>query len=58
MEHVGAHFERERKSGNKLSTPEQWRDDPILRDFLVQEGLIEHDAQTGWHIGDGRPLRS
>jgi hypothetical protein len=57
MEHVGAHFERERKTGNKLSAPESWRDDPVLREYLVQEGLIEHDVLTGWHIGDGRPIR-
>jgi hypothetical protein len=57
MEHVGAHFERERKSGNKFTGPESWRTDPHLQDYLVQEGLIEHDAQAGWHIGDGRPLR-
>jgi hypothetical protein len=57
MEHIGDHFERERKTGNKLSTPELWRDDPVLRDYLIQEGLIEHDALTGWQIGDGRPLR-
>jgi hypothetical protein len=56
MEHVGSHFERERKSGNKLSSPDTWRADSVLEDYLVQEGLIEQD-DAGWHIGDGRPLQ-
>jgi hypothetical protein len=58
MEHVGGHFERERKSGNKLSSADSWKPDQLLQEYLVQEGLIEHDAHAGWHIGDGRPLRS
>jgi hypothetical protein len=57
IEHVGAHFERERKSGVKSSTPDTWNADPILRDWLMQEGLVEHDLSTGWRIGDGRPLK-
>jgi len=59
MEHVGAHFERERKSNasNKVASPESWKEDPILRDWLLQEGLIEHDDPTGWRIGSGNPVR-
>jgi hypothetical protein len=57
MEHVGGHFEQERKRGGKPTGPESWRDDQVLEQWLVQEGLIEHEASTGWHIGSGQPLR-
>jgi hypothetical protein len=57
MEHVGAHFEQERKRGGKLTGPEDWREDAVLQHWLEQEGLIEQEPLTGWHIGDGRPRR-
>jgi hypothetical protein len=57
MEHVGAHFEQERKRGGKLTGPEDWREDTTLQQWLEQEGLIEQEPLTGWHIGDGRPRR-
>jgi hypothetical protein len=57
MEHVGAHFEQERKRGVKLTGPEDWREDAVLQHWLEQEGLIEQEQLTGWHIGDGRPRR-
>jgi len=57
MEHVGAHFEQERKRGGKLTGQESWREDHVLQEWLVQEGLIEYEALTGWRIGDGQPRR-
>lgn len=57
MEHVGAHFEAERKKGVIFTGIEGWRDDAGLRDWLEGEGLIEFEAAGGWRIGDGRPRR-
>lgn len=57
MEHVGAHFEQERKTAGRFTVPDDWREDLGLQDWLEQEGLIEHKQPTGWHIGDGRPRR-
>jgi Class II histone deacetylase complex subunits 2 and 3 len=55
LEHVGGHLERDRKNGQNCLDLASWREDPVLRDWLVAEGIIEQDARGGWRIGDGRP---
>lgn len=63
MEHVGAHFEGERKKGvgSVGSGWEGWKVDVGLRDWLEDEGLIERgvcgEGKGEWRIGDGRPRR-
>ncbi|KAF2099573.1 hypothetical protein NA57DRAFT_55531 [Rhizodiscina lignyota] len=60
MDHVGSHFERDRKNttnGTKVTDVEGWREDPVLRDWLQEEGLVGVDEKGTWRIGDGVPLR-
>jgi hypothetical protein len=57
MEHLGAHFEREKNNPKESLDTKRWRDDPELREWLLQEGLIAPDPKGGWHIGDGQPRR-
>lgn len=57
MEHVGTHFEAERKKTGGFIGVEGWREDVGLRDWLEGEGLIEFEGAGGWRIGDGRPRR-
>lgn len=57
MEHLGAHFEREKKNPKDFLDTKRWRDDPELREWLLQEGLIAADPKGGWRLGDGRPRR-
>jgi hypothetical protein len=57
MEHLGAHFEREKKNPKDFLDTKRWRDDPELREWLLQEGLITSDPKGGWRIGDGQPRR-
>ena len=60
MDHVGNHFERDRKNtvnGAKVTDVDSWREDTVLRDWLEEEGLVCMDERGVWTIGDGRPLR-
>ncbi|KAF2109434.1 hypothetical protein BDV96DRAFT_651869 [Lophiotrema nucula] len=57
MEHVGRHLEKERKTNVVPNNPAEWRHDPALEQYLVEEGLIAHDRNNGWKIGDGKPRR-
>ncbi|KAK3060525.1 hypothetical protein LTS18_008352 [Coniosporium uncinatum] len=57
MEHVGSHMERDRKSGTKSSDASAWNEDALLHEWLIEEGLVEHDGKGGWKIGSGTPLR-
>lgn len=57
MEHLGAHFEREKKNPKASLDISRWRDDPELREWFLQEGLIEPDNKGGYRIGDGQPRR-
>jgi hypothetical protein len=57
MEHLGAHFEREKKNPKASLDTSRWRDDPELREWFLQEGLIERDNKGGYRIGDGQPRR-
>ena len=58
MEHVGRHLEQDRKAGGKgVTSPGNWREDNVLRDWLYQEGLIESNGNGGWKMGDGVPKR-
>lgn len=57
MEHLGAHFEREKKNPKDFLDTKRWKDDPELREWLLQEGLIASDLKGGWRIGDGQPRR-
>lgn len=49
MEHVGAHMERDRKDDRAVPACEEWREDPLLQEYYVQEGLIEWD-DGAWSI--------
>lgn len=57
MEHVGAHFEAERKRAGGFMGCEGWREDRVLQDWLEDEGLIEREVGGAWSVGDGRPRR-
>jgi len=60
MDHVCRHFEKDRK-GSTNGEPikvDTWRDDKVLREWLIEEGLIEADERGGWKLGDGKPKRS
>ncbi|QDS67842.1 hypothetical protein FKW77_007478 [Venturia effusa] len=57
MEHVGAHFEAERKKVGGGRSVDEWREDTRLKEWLEAEGLIEFELNGGWRIGDGRPRR-
>lgn len=57
MEHLGAHFEREKKNPKMTLDTSHWKDDPELQKWFLQEGLIERDNKGGWRIGDGQPRR-
>jgi len=57
MEHVGSHMERDRKSSTKSSDASAWNEDALLHEWLIEEGLVEHDGKGGWKIGSGIPLR-
>lgn len=57
MEHLGAHFEREKKDPKVTLDTSHWREDHELREWFLQEGLIEPDNKGGWRIGDGQPRR-
>lgn len=58
MEHLGAHFEREKKNLKMSLDTSRWNDDPELRDWFMQEGLIEADNRGGYRLGDGQPRRN
>lgn len=57
MEHVCHHFERDRKGGGQPAKPEHWKEDDVLRNWLLEEGLVEPDGKGGWKLGNGRPKR-
>lgn len=55
MEHVGRHLEKDRKTVSLDVTT--WNEDKELEQWLLEEGLIAHDRNGGWKIGDGKPRR-
>ncbi|KAF2729093.1 hypothetical protein EJ04DRAFT_516189 [Polyplosphaeria fusca] len=57
MEHVGRHLEKDRKSGTISLNPGEWRLDEVLEGYLLDQGLIMHDRNGNWKIGDGKPRR-
>jgi len=57
MEHLGVHFEKEKKNPKLSLETSRWREDVELREWFEQEGLIERDNKGGWRIGDGQPRR-
>lgn len=50
MEHVGTHFERERKGVERARGSDGWREDAVLREWLLAQGLVEEDGKGGWRI--------
>ncbi|KAF2836430.1 hypothetical protein M501DRAFT_939403, partial [Patellaria atrata CBS 101060] len=57
MEHVGKHFEKEKKGVSDFLNASNWKTDPFLQDWLLTEGLIVRNARGGWDLGDGQPRR-
>ena len=57
LEHVGGHLERERKNGTAGLDVSSWREDHALRDYLLDEGIIDYDQHGRYRIGDGKPRR-
>lgn len=58
MEHVGRHFEKDKKGDARMYGIEQWREDPTLEAWLRREGLVELDDRGSWQLGDGAPRRA
>lgn len=56
MEHVGRHFEKDKRNGVDLLDVTSWRVDTALEKYLMDEDLIvwEHG---GWRIGVGKARR-
>lgn len=57
MEHVGRHFEKDKKPECSVYGVNAWREDDELRDWLCSEGLVECDHRGVWQLGDGTPRR-
>ncbi|KAK7520110.1 hypothetical protein IWZ03DRAFT_343601 [Phyllosticta citriasiana] len=57
MEHVGRHFEKDKKPECTIYGVDTWREDEELRDWLCSEGLVECDHRGVWQLGDGTPRR-
>jgi hypothetical protein len=57
LEHVGRHFEKDRKSEGGLLDVAGWNGDEGLERYLLDEGLVVRDA-GGWKIGDGKARRA
>lgn len=57
MEHVGRHFEKDKKPECSVYGVDAWREDDELRDWLCCEGLVERDHRGEWQLGDGTPRR-
>ena len=59
VEHIAnKHFEKDKKSGSKSACAvANWRDDPVLERWLLNEGLIDQDAEGGWRMGNGTVRR-
>lgn len=57
MEHVGRHFEKDRKSSFELLNIASWKHDVALEQYLMEEDLIvwEHGA---WKTSDGKSRRA
>jgi hypothetical protein len=53
MEHVGRHFEKDGSTCKDVTT---WRVDKGFQQWLLNEGLVEHNGQE-WSLGDGVPKR-
>ena len=52
VEHVGRHFETQRKAGKEPVPVEQWMEDAALEEWLVKEGMVVRNGME-WGIGDG-----
>lgn len=57
MEHVGRHFEKDRKIGADMLDTSTWRLDTALEQYLMDEDLIVWE-QGAWKISDGKSRRS
>ncbi|KAF2187090.1 hypothetical protein K469DRAFT_123483 [Zopfia rhizophila CBS 207.26] len=57
MEHVGRHFEKDRKAGGAPIDMRDWQEDKVLRDWLLTEGLVTPDRDGNLRLGDGKPRR-
>ncbi|KAI9657597.1 MAG: hypothetical protein M1821_002773 [Bathelium mastoideum] len=53
VEHVGKHFETERKAGREPAPVGQWGVDEALEAWLEREGMIGRSGE-GWEIRDGQ----
>lgn len=58
MDHIGTHLEKDRKVNAGLADCANWRHDPVLEAWLLDEGLIARDGDGAWELGDGVPLRA
>jgi hypothetical protein len=57
MEHVAGHMERSRRAGSRAMDSGSWRPDVDLREWLMEEGLVEMESRNQWQIGSGFPNR-
>lgn len=59
LEHVGGHLERFRKNAQFVPQVDEWRPDPLLKDYLLLEGIVEIDERGGggYRIGDNKSRR-
>lgn len=57
MEHVGRHFEKDRKGEGELLHVAGWNGDEGLERYLLDEGLVVREFD-GWRIGDGKARRA
>ncbi|ORY04002.1 hypothetical protein BCR34DRAFT_63074 [Clohesyomyces aquaticus] len=58
MEHVGRHLEKDRKAGGAPIDISDWKEDTILRQWFLEEGLIAPDHNGVLKLGDGKPKRN
>ena len=57
MDHIAEHLLWIRV-GPRIENPQEWYDDPELRDWLLKKSMIDSDARVGWRIGDALPPHS
>ncbi|KAF2463002.1 uncharacterized protein BDR25DRAFT_273776 [Lindgomyces ingoldianus] len=58
MEHVGRHLEKDRKVGGAPIDISDWKEDIVLKQWLLDEGLIVPDQNGFFKLGDGKPKRN
>jgi len=57
MEHVGRHLEKDRKNGGSPVDTKTWQEDEILREWLLNESLLEIDGNGTTRLGNGPSSR-